>query len=103
MSEAELQSAILDLARWEGYLTFHVRDSRKSTGPGFPDLVLVHQRTGRLLFRELKTDVGKLTAGQEAWLDALRAGGHDADVWRTADWHSGRIQQDLHHARKAVA
>jgi hypothetical protein len=47
---------------------YHTRDSRRSV-PGFPDLVLV--RPPRLLFVELKTERGKLTADQVAWLEDL--------------------------------
>lgn len=95
MSEKELQALVIDLARWNGYLHMHITDSRKSAGVGFPDLVLVHQRTGHLLFVELKSATGKLSDGQVAWLDALRAGGHRAVVWRPLDWQSGLIKRDL--------
>jgi hypothetical protein len=103
MSETELQSSIVELAGWCGYLVFHVHDSRKSTGPGFPDLVLVHKRTGRLLFVELKSEKGALSPRQVVWLDALRAGGHLAYEWRPADWTSGRIAAELDKTREAAA
>ena len=47
---------------------YHTRDSRRSAA-GFPDLVLV--RGPRLIFAELKTERGKLTADQVAWLEDL--------------------------------
>ena len=39
---------------------------------GWPDLTLVHARSGRLLFVELKGDGGKLRPDQERVLDVLR-------------------------------
>jgi tRNA1(Val) A37 N6-methylase TrmN6 len=35
-----------------------------------------------IVFAELKTQRGKITAGQEEWLTALRACGQMAFVWR---------------------
>jgi hypothetical protein len=81
LSERAWQGQVLQLAalyRWTAYHTF---DSRRSQ-PGFPDLVLCRDR---VLFRELKTDRGRLTGDQERWLEALRAAGADACVWRPAD------------------
>lgn len=64
MTEAQLQTIVLQLAQLHGYnLRYHTRDSRRSQ-PGFLDLVLVNVARGRVLFRELKTDAGKLTADQ---------------------------------------
>jgi len=103
ISEAELQSSILDLARRCGWLAFHVRDSRKSTGPGFPDLVLVHKTTGRVIWAELKSEKGRVTAEQAEWLTALRAGGHTAGVWRPRHWDTGRIQAALLAERQVAA
>jgi hypothetical protein len=102
VTEAELQSDILDLARRCNWLAFHVRDSRKSTGPGFPDLVLVHKTTGRVIWAELKDEKGRVSAKQAEWLAALQAGGHTAGVWRPRHWHAGLIQNAL-LAERAVA
>jgi hypothetical protein len=68
MTEAELQSAIIDAAELGGWLIFHDNDSRRNR-PGFPDLVLV--RGPDILFVELKTDTGRVTAEQRVWLDGL--------------------------------
>ncbi len=48
---------------------------------GFPDLVLA--REGQLILAELKTDTGKPTDEQRAWLAALGAHGR---LWRPAHW-----------------
>ncbi|MBG6085839.1 VRR-NUC domain-containing protein [Zhihengliuella flava] len=95
MTERNLQSAVIKLAKFHGYeVTYHTHDSRRSQ-PGFPDLVLASTRRGRLLFRELKTDKGRMTADQRQVLDVLAAVGADAGVWRPADLVSGRIQAEL--------
>ena len=79
ISEQEFQNTITTLAKSMGWLVYHTYDSRRST-PGFPDLVLV--RGNRIMFRELKKEIGKLTGSQRGWLDSLAAAGADAGVWR---------------------
>ena len=102
MSEAELQAAVIELARWSGWAYMHITDSRRSAAVGFPDLVLVHRRTGCLVFAELKAEKGKLTDEQHAWLTSLGKQ-HQAVVWRPADWESGEIQRVLTVGCEAVA
>ena len=46
-------------------------------------------------FRELKTQRGKVTPEQRAWLDVLTLAEQNADVWRPADLLSGRIAREL--------
>jgi hypothetical protein len=93
MSEADLQAAVVDLARRLGWLVFHDYDSRRST-PGFPDLVCVHPRSGALIFAELKTARGKVTPEQDAWLRALAVRGA-AFVWRPEHLTDGTIARAL--------
>lgn len=83
MSEARFLRAILDRANRLGLLAFHCYDSRHATGAGFPDLVLTGN--GGTIYRELKTDTGRLHPEQLEWLRRLRSGGQDADVWRPAE------------------
>ena len=100
-SEAGFQSAILDLAQLQGWKVCHFSDSRRpgphgqwvgdSGARGWPDLVLV--RGDVILFRELKSEKGRLTPHQQAWLEALQQAGQDAQVWRPSDWNA--IQQTL--------
>lgn len=88
------QRQVIQLARLGGWRFFHApsnRPGRRTGRPqsmdpecvGFPDLVLV--RGSETLFRELKTDKGRLGPGQQDWLDVLAAAGHDAAVWRPRD------------------
>lgn len=95
MSEREFQGIVLELAGLHGFeLAYHTHDSRRSA-PGFPDLVLVSSRHGRVLFRELKTDVGRISPQQRVWIEGLTAGGADAGVWRPADLVSGVVVAEL--------
>ena len=100
-SERELQSAVIELARRTGWLAFHVIDSRKSTGPGFPDLVLCHRETGRVIFAELKGLRGRVSEQQGEWLTALSKGNAESALWRPDDWP--HIQQTLIGERSVAA
>ena len=93
-TEVQFQRAVLDLAAYRGWLVFHDFDSRRNTA-GFPDLVCVHERTGDLVFAELKSDRGRVSQVQQRWLDALLAGGHETHVWRPGDLRNGRIARAL--------
>lgn len=93
MTEKELQQAVVELCSWLHYPLFHAYDSRRSNGPGYPDLTIAVP--GRVLFRELKTENGKLTAVQHQWQAALRLAGADVGVWRPSDWVTGQIRAEL--------
>ena len=67
-SERELQTAVLKLAKLHGWTAYHTFDSRRSA-PGFPDLILL--RGERCLALELKSETGKATDEQLAWLRAF--------------------------------
>ena len=83
--EADFQQAVLDLAQLAGWRVYHTYDSRRSN-PGFPDLVLV--KPPMVLFVELKTDKGRLTAEQQEWIeDLMRCTEVEAHVWRPQHWH----------------
>lgn len=95
-TEAEFQAAVIDLARLSGWLVHHTRPARTADGwrtpiqgdKGFPDLVLVHERTGRQLLVELKSETGRLSEDQLRWGRALMAGcgPNNYRVWRPSDW-----------------
>lgn len=91
MTEAELQNQVVAMAKRLGWLVYHTYSSKKSA-PGFPDLVLVRERT---LFRELKSATGVLSPPQRTWLAALRTSGADADVWKPEHLMSGVIEREL--------
>lgn len=81
MTEKQFQAQVICLAKQTGWLVYHTYDSRRCE-PGFPDLVLVRDR---ILFRELKTEKGRLTLHQRNWGEKLKAAGSDYAVWRPAD------------------
>lgn len=81
MTEKQFQAQIISFAKVLGWKIYHTYNSQKSE-PGFPDLVLVKDR---ILYRELKTDSGKLTFYQKQWGKAIEKAGGDWAVWRPAD------------------
>jgi len=85
-SEDELLEQVLQLAGLTGWLAYHVRRSDRALtiGAGFPDVVLAGH--GRVLYRELKTERGQLSAAQKGWRDRLIRCGADWAVWRPSDW-----------------
>lgn len=109
MTEEHLLRAVLELAALRGITTAHFRPALAQSGrwhtavagngKGFPDLVLVG--AGGILYRELKTDTGRLRPEQVVWLRELTAAGADAGVWRTADLESGLIERELRAIRSA--
>jgi hypothetical protein len=105
MSEADLQTNVLDAVRKLGGIAYHTHDSRRSA-KGFPDLVIVFPRTGALLFVELKSTDGEVTAEQRQWLAALRAGARlavrEVYLWRPEDWLSGHIADTLTRCAREV-
>lgn len=98
-SERQLLDTVRACAMVYGWTVYHTYDSRRSE-PGFPDLVMV--RGGRLIFAELKSDVGKLTSPQKHWISALSlvADTPEVYVWRPVDRH--RITRTLGRTTNAV-
>jgi hypothetical protein len=99
VTERDFQKRIETTATMFGWSFMHISESTKRVRrggkylsvpdpacQGWPDLTLAHPRSGRLLFREVKTDKGKLTPEQEQWLRTLAACGQDVAVWRPRDW-----------------
>ena len=100
ITEREFQNTVIEAAQACGWRVAHFRPGMTSRvdrqgkpiwvtavqadGRGFPDLVLV--RGNRLLFAEIKSQKGKVTVEQQAWLDALGVGLVEVYVWRPGDW-----------------
>jgi len=93
ISEASFLQQVKSLAYIHGWLFHHATPSMTSKGkwittgaPGFPDVVMAHPERG-VIFAELKTETGKKTAAQDAWLRAL--GPHvECYLWRPSDLDS---------------
>ena len=98
LTEAQFQRQVIDLAKLNGYtLIYHTHDSRRSQ-PGFPDLVLISEQRGRALFRELKTETGRVSPAQFSWVSGMLMAKLDVGVWRPSDLKSGRITRELRGA-----
>jgi hypothetical protein len=93
ITEKEFQNAVVELAKWTGWMVYHPLPAQNSRGHwrtptlgdvGFPDLVLAHSTKG-VIFAELKSRIGKVSDAQMNWITTIRAAGHEAYVWRPAD------------------
>lgn len=98
IQEASFMSAVIGYCRVKRCLVYHTHDARRSE-PGFPDLVIARPDIG-VLYRELKTNRGRLTADQRRWLDVLKACGADAGVWTPASW--GEIEDTIGGVRRGL-
>ena len=76
--EKTWQAQVTELARTLGWKVFHPYDSRRSAH-GWPDLSLLRER---LILVELKTEKGRVSVHQRAWLEALLAANVEAYVAR---------------------
>ena len=83
-TEEDFQNHIVGLAARNGWLYYFTYDSRHSP-PGYPDLTLVHSDTGRTIFAELKTEIGRIAPEQVDWGRAL-AKQNEYHLWRPSDW-----------------
>ena len=87
MSEQQFTQAVIDFAKYKGWMVAHFRPARTTRGwrtpvqgdNGFPDLVLA--RDGRVVYAELKVGRNTLSKDQERWANALP----EMYVWRPAD------------------
>ena len=83
-SEEELLIYVTGLLRVHHWHWNHSRDSRRSN-PGLPDLICV--RKGRIIFAELKREVGgKVSHAQQSWFYELGLN-HCVEVylWKPSD------------------
>ncbi|MEU8272642.1 VRR-NUC domain-containing protein, partial [Sphaerisporangium sp. NPDC049002] len=76
-----------------GLWFIHMPDGTGMYNPGIPDLVIVGH--GKILWRELKSESGRTSAEQRAFIERLRCNGADVDVWRPRDLLSRRIHREL--------
>lgn len=107
MTERQLQDAVIECARLLGWKVAHFRPAKtekgwrtpvEADGKGFPDLVMVHQ-SGHLIFAELKSDKGVMSAEQVDWMRALAEAAISDRVrffcWRPSHWIAGDIEKAL--------
>ena len=96
-SEAVLLAAVMDGLRKCGWLAIHHWTSRYSE-KGYPDVAGVRLKadgTAEMIFVETKTEKGKVTPEQQAWLEALAKvpGVVYAGVLRPSSWMSGELDE----------
>jgi hypothetical protein len=84
---------VLDLSTLLGLLVFHSGDSRRDSCAGYPDLTIVGSRG--VMWRELKTQGGRVRVEQQRWLSRLSRSGHNAAVWRPVDWLNDTVAAEL--------
>jgi hypothetical protein len=93
-SEADFQTAVVQLATTCGFMVNHTRRARVRGGrvatptsvDGWPDLEILGH--GRIIYVECKAERGTLSAAQRHVLDELERAGLDVRVWRPRDWPS---------------
>lgn len=94
--EREFQKWILDVAARYGWRVWHMPTPMRPIGGnkfvpdprgrGFPDLVMMHERDGRLIFAEVKDESGVLSEAQEEFLRIAR--GIAEAIKRGIDFHN---------------
>jgi hypothetical protein len=92
MTEARLSEYVRVACQHLGLLAYHTHNSRFSA-KGYPDWHILGPNGS--LYRELKTEAGRLAVDQVLWLEGLTRAGYNADTWRPQDWYSGRIVFEL--------
>ena len=91
MPERDLQEAVRQLCVGLGLYHYHPHNSARSE-PGWPDSTIIGRR---VLFRELKSECGRLTPEQAEVGRKLKAAGQNWRVWRPSDLLSGQIAREL--------
>lgn len=94
-SETEFQTAVLELADLRDWQYVHFFDSRRSVGAGWPDLFLIHRRTGQIVVAELKKHDGRVSPTQQRWIDLFALAGIRVHVWRPEHLTGGQIARAL--------
>ena len=84
--ESDWQRVVVQALRANGWRVFVDRMAFRSDA-GWPDVFAVHPGWSRLLWLECKTQRGRVSAAQEAWIGDLRRAGCAAYVVRPSDWH----------------
>jgi hypothetical protein len=106
MSEKTLQDRVVGRAKRKGYTVAHagrgwVGDQETGEGqfitpmsPGWPDLTLA-KAGHRLLFFEMKKELGEVSPEQWKWLQLLNQCGARAIIVRPSDLREGRVNTIL--------
>ena len=60
--------------------------TRGPLGKGWPDTVYIHARSGRTIYVEFKSELGKTSPDQNHVLGFLKGAGLETYVWRPSDF-----------------
>jgi hypothetical protein len=94
ITEAEFKNVVISIAKRYGWLIHHDLPAQNSRGKwathiqgdaGFPDLLMVHPVSGKILAVELKAEKGKLSPLQKRWLMAFDVSATFNSVWKPSD------------------
>jgi hypothetical protein len=94
MTEAEFKNVVISIAKRYGWLIHHDLPAQNSRGKwathvqgdaGFPDLLMVHPVSGKILAVELKAEKGKVSPLQKRWLMAFDVSETFNSVWKPSD------------------
>jgi hypothetical protein len=94
MTESEFKNVVISIAKRYGWLIHHDLPAQNSRGKwathiqgdaGFPDLLMVHPVSGKILAVELKAEKGKLSPLQKRWLMAFDVSATFNSVWKPSD------------------
>lgn len=91
-TEKHLTERIRQLVKKYDGMRYHTFNSQFSPS-GFPDETILVG--GRLLFAELKKELGKVTTEQETWLNELTFVGAECYLWKPSDLLSGEVEAIL--------
>ena len=85
VKEEAFRLQVRKIARMYGWtLQYHTHSSLRSD-KGYPDETWINVDRKRILFIEFKSDKGRIRPEQQQWIDALKAVGQEAAIWRPKD------------------
>ena len=89
ITERDFQATVVEMARaldWSVHGVLEQERYAKRLSKGFPDLVLARfGLLARVIFCELKTQKGRVSPEQRAWLDLLTECDQEVYLWRPSD------------------
>ena len=92
LSEAQFQRNVVHAARLYGWLVDHTPPMRNAGGDiytggltGKTDLVLFSMFGRGIIFAELKTETGRLSAAQKRFAEIIQLNGGEYFLWRPSD------------------
>jgi hypothetical protein len=94
LSEVQWERWVVRVADLYGWHGIHIRQSEgnvqgvdRADAYGWPDWTFVKPEVG-IMFRELKTETGRLSSAQRMWHLWLHEAGADVAVWRPSQWQT---------------